>query len=602
MSLPDPPNIITDIPTTEAYIEGIPGYNHPYTYGTTLGANGLRCLDSLPNGFGIPGYGKGIILCYAGNDDGEIWGGPILRVAYHKPTGKIEDYRTGWTVPPEILIAPGAGNFGEGRVAGVVASQRQGEFSYIFGWGGTEYSEGFATWKMSRGEYVQVVDSEGFYLSDFNPSLHVNAENAQFFVSDDDNPFIWHTWGDIQSNGQGFVTGFQEDGTTFGTERYIGDQSDEDPFSACYGMYTGPGVGYVFTGKTGAFKNKVLSPPGVYAHGPSFAFPWRCGDYGAPELWFLVTEFDTYGKTTGRYKIYRSTWGKGNYVRYDNPAPTKPLGYIYGIAHYTGYEQGYYQPVDPTTFNYHPDRARSFEEIPIQLSDDPAYNLGPNAEGGTMYPKLNPEGYGFELHWYNHAHYVGTIGPFPNGAVYNPLQTPTANAQNSANSAVVNGYSTQSPLNRIYFRVMRDKKRRGVLHMVLGDYGNHPYVDGISFNGIWHATSADDGRTWSRPEQPSPPPHGTNDRVEGKYRVTRGVYSPEGTLTAVRTMEDQTLTGGGTFIQYVNIDGTTPNPLPKDQGAHVSLVALGVEGIGHGRAEENSVYFKRGELTRLTWL
>lgn len=617
--LTDPPMIVTNIPTNLHY--NIPytytGYgNTPSGYQTyvgnskdkfyyvgTRGSEGVFDLCLVPNSIADRKLVHGVVGVFQQFDPGVSFGGTMnTQVFVHRPAGNLAGYASGWVPVPGASAGIGTGNFGFNTMQGRCFAQRQGEYVYAIMQANADYGEGVVGYKFNRSEFNQVWHAENFYLSDYSPLFDLEGE---FFVSDDANPFIWHVTGSFRSLSNGddlqqgsFMFGVIEDGSPNGTYVFRGDNYDGNPYSANYGTYTGPGTGYHFTGKAASFRQKYSIPRGQWGHGPFLVDPWKSGYYNPPEMWFYIQEFDRRGLVTGRYKIYRSQWKKGQYKRYDNPRPEAPLGYQTVIAYYTGYEEGYAIPVPggPAAYNFHPDRGRSFEEMPVTIDDDPKYNLGPHVQGGSRYPKLNQSGYSFEHDWFNQAHYVGTVGPFSGHYMRNPKNTPQAIKQNNDYGYHATQYGYASNASDITdIKVMRDRKRRGVLHLVA--------TDG---NSVWFCSSGDDGRTWSRGTR-AEGPHGfsyVHPEINGGYGVHASVgYTRR--VIAERLFENATVMGYTHFVSTTNIDVVLNARLSVDRyapGTRIAMFIVDYSGTGAGNAVNDGAVFKRGELNRQSWL
>lgn len=625
--LQDPPMIITNIPTNEAYQKpfSYTGYgNTPSGYQTYVGNSKDKYLPSIdsqsmdvfdiclvPNSIADRKLVHGIVAVVQTYTPGIAYGGTMnAKVMVHRPAGSLAGYAKDWVEVPGTFVSIGTGNFGFNYMQARCFAQRQGEYVYAIMQANADYGEGVIGFKFNRSEFNQVWHQESFYLSDYSPLFDLEGE---FFVSDDANPFIWHVTGSYRTLQDGnnlqqgsFMFGVIEDGSPNGTYVFRGDNYDQDPYSANYGTYTGPGTGYHFTGKAASFRQKYSIPRGEWGHGPYLVDPWKAGFYNPPEMWFYLQEYDRRGLVTGRYKIYRSQWKKGQYKRYDNPRPEAPLSYQTVIAYYTGYENGYAIPVPggPAAYNFHPDRGRSFEEMPVTIDDDPKYNLGPHAQGGSRYPKLNQSGYAFEHDWFNQAHYVGTVGPFSGHYMFNPKQTPQAIKQNDSYGYHQGNYGLVSNASTIRdFKVIRDRKRRGVLHLIA--------TDGSS---VWFCSSGDDGRTWSRGTR-AQGPHGfanVHPEVNGGYGISAygapiasDYYSGSQRIKAERLFENATLMGMDYGVNGATIDQVMNARLSVDRyapGQRIGFFVVDYSGTGAGNAHNDGAIFKRGELNRHSWL
>jgi hypothetical protein len=88
----------------------------------------------------------------------------------------------------------------------------------------------------------------------------------------------------------------------------------------------------------------------------------------------------------------------------------------------------------------------------LTLGDDPDF------EAGTRrFPTGNPDGYAFEYDWYHKSKKVGTVGPFPNGDVWNQVEDP---------------FGFEDSLVRWPgFRVVRDYNRIGRMQFIMANNG-----------------------------------------------------------------------------------------------------------------------------------
>jgi hypothetical protein len=616
--LADPPMIITDIPTNEKY--GI-----PYTYYTTDNSNHAVYVDGdftdkyfggldnepgsvmdvclIPNGIQDSKLRHGVIAVVRTYEQGTSFGGLIYsKVMMHRGGTKLSDYATGWVEVPGTRIGTGTGNFGFIVINSNCFSQRQGEYGYAVMQINQDYGSYNIGYKFSRSEFTQVWYQESFYLADFGPIFDF-SDAADWFVSDDADPFLWHIWGGSHrrlNNGddtaQGTqVMGFVDDGTPLGSYIYRGDNTGQDPYSSSYGIYLSPGTGFHFTGKTGAFRQKYAIPAGQWGHGPFFVHPWESGSYDPPELWFFIQEYDHRGFVTGRYKIYRSKWKRGVYKRYDNPRPEAPLNFQPVIFDPNSPTATSPPPGGAAAYNFHSDgRNRTFEELPVTLDDDPAYNLGPHQSGGTRFPKLNPFGYGFDHNWFTQANYVGTVGPFSNLRMFNPKGTAAATEQNRSYGIGTNGYYNNYN-SIIDFKVMRDRKRRGLLHLLAQDDGGN----------LYSSDSSNDGRTWSRGQQ-SEGPHGfygAHPEVFS-YSQASGQLLPN-VIRAERLFDDATICAINYSVSGPNTAQVRQARLNIDRyasGQRAAFLVADYINTGVGNGNETGAVFKRGELNRQSWV
>ena len=329
-------------------------------------AGGISALALTP-----AGHGKGPhngMWATVFTSDQSAGGFPAIRLAFHPQSRSIRDYVTQWEVQldPIETIPPDAWAWSADLVADL-ASQRLGDYVYVF----SSHRKTVVTTYDSSGTLPIRLDSAGsltvrrigpdgvpvtrisesFDTTDETDDWRVmiphlgfhNGSQHQFFVSDDATPFIWTTFGDVSDNGAdcGYF-GFADDGSgTFGSmfqNQVTGDRK--------------------VTGQLAAYYQTTSLPDGIYAFGPVLVHPWRCGNYGAPELWYFVMH--GFGPKT-RFDIYAAKWGRHQY-----------------------------QPVPNLIFD-----------------DDPFFE-----SGQRRFPSLNPEGYAFDHDWYRPANKISSIGPF----------------------------------------------------------------------------------------------------------------------------------------------------------------------------------------------
>jgi hypothetical protein len=573
--LANAPLIDTDIPTSDVYLNQAPTY---YNSGGVAGlpagndmqrryffgggsSTAMISMDNVPAGFGINASQKGIAGIYVSRDYSS---GTTLRMVIHKPIPDVKGFITNWDEIPgvSLYIPPGNANISN-YGAGVVASQRQGQYVYAFMYYARlgVFSDSFSTnvYKVSRDEYVQSVGIaggsqalDGHNTDATEPIITVN-NGGQFFVSDEEQPFIWNISGSIAFGGTAQMTGFRDD-----------DSGDIGSYYSQYDGSTG-NRNYYYYGQSAAFLQRFALPSDMYGYGPYLVHPWASGSYDPPELWFFITEFDASGfRTTGRFRIYRSRWKKGVYKA--------PNG--------------------------------------VNLGDDPDY-----MSGKTSFPKLNPRGYGWETDIWDDNHLVGVVGPF-DMTVYNPKKHALATIQNST---VHNGNPIGSNQGLPFgFKVVRDHKRYGTLHVIAMDGGTYP-SNGTTLNRVWFANSADDGQNWSRMTQISPAiSPATQGTAQGGYTtsgssptvsrtgipqsnglqasesVTYSNYNGSPSPSIVRTHDDVLLMGNlSRYTTYTFADGTTPPYYaePADAGGKVALAIIDYTGRGIGSYDKNTVVF-----------
>jgi hypothetical protein len=313
-NLANAPLIDTDIPTAQPFYDGTyptfaggapvsPNVDTTRRFYAGQYGGGIMSMDNVPNGFGVSAAQKGIIAAFnAQNYNGDT----ILRVAMRKPTTSLKDYTTGWDDLPDLALTLPIGDSNTSFDGGIcVASQRQGQYAYVFQHfirNGIFTNTFFVkVFKVTRDEYVesagqaggnQILDGEA---TDATVPLLSCRQNGQFFVSDEEEPFIWNVYDGIQSGGTANVTGFRDDNS-----QDIGFQ------------FQSGGVQYI-SGQSAAYFQRYTLPSGSYGFGPYLVHPWSSGAYNPPELWWVLFEFNSIGETTGRFVIYRSKWKKGQY-------------------------------------------------------------------------------------------------------------------------------------------------------------------------------------------------------------------------------------------------------------------------------------------------
>lgn len=561
------PLIITDIPTN--YLYGIQHtYLQEFTEIVTAGDSTTRyytinndavlpvirdiCL--VPNSFRESEYQKGpVIACWRTTDDVSIRN--RLDIFVHKPVGDLTELELSnkWKQVADATQTIFFGNFGEGETICRLFSQRQGEWVYAVISATTENTGTLAGYRFNHTGYAVEWLNQDIGFSEFGTPIPILDINGQFHISDDESPFIWHTTAvnqdydgfHIASSNDGlFSFGFVEDGTDIGTITFDSDHFNID------NVFTSPGTGYHFSGKSGAFRQKFQLPSNTYGTGPILVDPWAEGSYGAPELWWFILKFDIHGNTTGAVDVYRSQWKKRQYVRYPQFSGTRMSDL-------------------------------DFMQFPVTLDDDTDYN-----DGVTNYPALNPDGFGFENDWYNTAHKVTTLNfGIP---IYNPSAGGTA--QNTTNMA--GGAALFFPN---AFRVVRDRRRLAVQHMVVSGLYMRS-LPGVDTPAVYYSVSTDDGASWGRftPVQPSIPDGiliDTPDRVLAWN-------------TAFDRISVENLFSGDTVMPIgLNIvDELSGGRTGSDNGSRATLLAVDYTAQGVGEAEVSPAIFKRGELKRASWV
>jgi hypothetical protein len=578
-NLANAPLIDTDIPTAEPFYDRViaagsaPGADINRRYFPSAGtpAPSVMAMDNLPNSFGVSANQKGILAAFnVQNYDGT----QMLRVAMRKPTVTLRDYTTGWDDLPELTIPIPVGTTDVSFTAGIgIASQRQGQFAYVFrhfiSRGTFSNSISLNVSKVTRDEYVEsagvaggVALIDGDATDDTEPLISA-VNNGQFFVSDEETPFIWNVYGGVQGGNTAYISGFRDDNS----------QNIGDHWTAGNGILAGT---HFMRGQSAAFYQEMTLPAGRYGYGPYLVHPWSSGQYDAPELWYMLYEFDGTGQTTGRFVIYRARWKKSQYVK-----------------------------------------------TSLTFADDADYEAG-----RTTYPHLNPLGYAFERDVFNDAHRVGVIGPFQEIPVYNPQGNVVARFQNSGNTTITKFPLTSPLANALGFNVVRDTKRLNVMHMVIADGGSYP-TDANMLNRIWYVNSSDDGAVWGRISQIGPgivPDQQGTPGIPLDNTISRtGIPTKTGLLAAqyvgyedylqtidvvgvppvVRTHDDVLLMGNLTrFKNYTFADGSSPrlHSYPDDHGARISFAVVDYTGLGAADYARQNVFFvQKVQAGQIAW-
>lgn len=569
--LPNPPLIVTDLPTSIEYLNGqtnFAGYNSNYqatpvdpTRRYANSGGHIVALDTTPDGFSYPEHARGVIAVYGTTSN--AFTGTILRVAVHKPTHNIGDYSTGWTlVEGASLSYTGEGPNNAYLGWAGIASQRKGDYSYVlmhffssplF----ADATDQVSVYKVTRGEYVEAGPKSGTgTLNGFSQGSSILNGRGSWFVSDDEQPFLWNVANQISFNTIGggspnsgpiAVTGFRDDGGISCGWRY--DNFNHDPVGGHYAR--------TLTGQAGAYYQLYDLPKGKYGVGPFLVFPWRDGDYSPPELWFVLLDMVN-GKTTGTFSVYKSTWTRGAYRSPQSQA--------------TGSDQW--------TF--------------------------PDA-------KLNKDGYAFDHDWYKPENFVTTLGPFPGLNIFNPAATSVAVAQNNSfptTAGIVNP-------GQIGFSFERDKSKQDIMHafaqVSATPYTTLPSYYPNGYNSVYYLNSGDDGKTFSRPHILIPSvvadPNGTTPsntaltstavQRNGRLRTAHVDIAMQTlpNLSVVRTNQDMMLLGGvAVNYSYKNADGTALpfRSQPADGGQHAALIAIDYTGRGFGTDAPHVPIFRSG--------
>lgn len=554
------PLLMTNIPTNYSY-DGVSDTQRYHKVGpNNVVVQAIRSICLVPNSFREAAYVRGPVI--ATWRTSSVSGGQnLLSVWVHKPEGRDARLASGWKQVADINVGVGTGNFGEGSVDCRLFAQRQGEYVYALIDESTENTGSRVGYRFNHSGYATIWYSETSRLLINGAFSYALDIAGQYHVSDDENPFIWAV-NAVQNDYDGirvgsdtgvWAFGFSDDGSDIGGYAFDGDLFNND------GVFEQPGTGYHVVGKSAAFRQKMKLPDNTYGTGPILVHPWTAGAYGAPELWWFIYQFDDHGKSNGRMDVYRSQWKPGQFLKYP------PVGgRVNGLT---------------------------FMQMPVILDDDPAF-----MSGATQSPKLNPQGYGFENDWFNDAHKITTLNF--GFQIYNPQPTTVSGAQNSAGEA--GGQALFQPHS---FRVVRDRRRLGNLHLV---------ISGTDLRSIFNAdtvtvhftVSGDDGSTWSRMSPVQPPiPSGQliSNSVEERFQGTNfdrvsveNLFDGSTVMPIGVDIEDDLL--------YHPSPGVTASRLGPDTGSHAALLVVDYSGSGLGDSEVKPVIFKRGELRRASWL
>lgn len=438
--------IVTDLASSENYLTktamvGGPPVNINRKF--AHGAKGFVALAPIPPRFASADLANGIIGYYAPLDSSsshQLSPGQAVRLVAHGP-GPVRSHSSGWRALGGPILGPG-GRAQQEPPNVALAAQRHGDTVVGIVNVPTLAEKLVATVIKSAGDIqTKVIDIAPDMASPFTAN--------RLFISDSDDPFVWSYEG---APNQFFceVTGCRLSdlvGDTMGTKfvHYVATNNHSDGQTHR-------------TGASGAFSCWLNWPEASMASppiDPCFVKPWATDAMPAPELWFFVPEYNG-GARTGRWEIYRSRWLAGQRRRghYEHPS-----GY-YGFSEY--------------------------------LDDDNAFNAGTNT-----FPRRNHYGFAFESDWYNHAHKVGVTGPFPS----------TEYGGGGGGGGGSNMLHAQGRMGLVtdvmgpQFRIERDRKRYGVLHLVYANFvpDGGDYYGGLNATDVWYSTSRNDGATWSQP-------------------------------------------------------------------------------------------------------
>lgn len=383
---------------------------------------GILGMDRAPVGHGPANQG---IYAWVATQDASLDGILCLRGAFHPPALKPQDYATGWQPVSGVTLALPSDDSGLGvlsfRTYGRVASQRLGNWVYMFGY-----------------TRKQVISAYGppDHTGLRQPSRLDNIGKLVIYKIGPDGP----------------VPVLQEDVTTVGEDPVEGSSLVPLP-----GLETIATASLELGGHCSFFVSDDLTP-----------FIWHTGGDISDQAtdnsavaWSVG--FADNGMGLGSWKrdeqaITHVTGQLGAYLQKAVlPAGEYGFGpylvFPWTAGHYGPPEQWYFILRGASTFDVYRARWLRGQHVryaDVTLPDDPDFNID-----ARQYPTLNPEGWAFEKSWFSPAHKVGVIGPVSGVDVYNPATA----------TAAYDGTQMRFP----YFAVLRDPKRIGQLHLILGD-------------------------------------------------------------------------------------------------------------------------------------
>lgn len=376
------PGIYFFLPPGLAYPATTPAIPPPpvnFRHRYAIDAVGITSLALTPAGHGLDAD-NGLWALFA-TMDASYGGFPAMRLAFHQQSRSLQGYATRWE-EVELLahVAPDAQAF-SAFVTGGLAAQRLGNYVYVFGVSSkvtvtTTGTDGFPTrldadthlivQRIGPGRSISTrynidcsTTGEVGDLRSLIPIPNFGQSQHQFFVSDDATPFIWGACGDLSSRFN-VIPGPSWEG--------VGSFGFADSGGADFGTFKSRQTtgSYEATGQLGAYLQVSNMPNNdVYVFGPTLVFPWRAGNYGAPELWYFVMHGSGKGAV---YDIYAAKWARNQYQRIDN----------------------------------------------VTITDDTSFQAG-----HRRFPTRNPDGYAFDSNWYQSQNKIGRVGPFVNADVWN---------------------------------------------------------------------------------------------------------------------------------------------------------------------------------------
>lgn len=416
-----------------------------FTYYTTLAAQpaprvnfqqryapsspGILGMDRTPAGHGPDKQG---IFAWVATQDSSLNGILCLRAAFHPAARMPQDYATGWQAVNGVALSLPPDNIGFGtlgyRTYGRVASQRLGDWVYMFGY-----------------TRRQIISAYG------PPDITGLREPSRL---DNIGKLVIYKVGPA-----GPVAVVQQDVSTVGEDPVEGVSLIPLP-----GLETIPTENLEMGGHCSFFVSDDATP-----------FIWHTGGdisdqatNSSAAVWSLGFADNGTGLGSWRQDQYGITHVAGQVGAYLQKVSLPSGRYGFGpylvfpwtAGNYGPPEQWFFILRGASTFDIYRARwlrGQHVRYLDVHLSDDAAFDTGER-----QYPALNPEGWAFEKSWFSPAHKVGTVGPIHGVKVYNPVTD-------------VVGYD-DSQIRFPYFAVLRDAKRVGQLHLVLGD--GHPIRSG----------------------------------------------------------------------------------------------------------------------------
>lgn len=438
--------VVTDLPSNENYISKsvMPGNIAPVSTHRkyAAAADGFVALAPIPAKFGTPALANGIIgwlATFDSSTDGQLAAGQSIRLVAHGPAA-VRAHHSGWTNFDWAIHAANP------HTPSVVAAPTVALAAQNHGNTVVSLAH-IRSFDEPGGIDINILRAADDRTHLWRPVPLYQGSGRDYsppmtpdrlFLSDDE-PFLWSYEGPALYGGYFEFTGAS-----------LADMvNDTWGSNAVINTLHGNSIEtqYHRTGRTGAFRCRIPSYDGMPE--PCLVKPWNTDDTRAPEVWLFAPETNN-GAPTGRWEIYRSRWKSGQRQR----IAWRHTSGIYGDREY--------------------------------LDDDDAFTAG-----RTTYPRHNRYGFAFETDWRNHAHRVAVVGPFPTAnVIYGP--NPERDPSTGRTSLITSPAGPQ-------FRIERDRKRYGVLHLVYASFGASDYYGDINAGEVWFCSSRNDGRSWSTP-------------------------------------------------------------------------------------------------------